>query len=111
MLQRAAEALEEIRSGIDIQAAAVAALLEQATAGLGRAGMDSAEALGTRLESAGAHSTRSPRGLREQERVSQRMIADIGIGVATLDERFAQLATDGDASRRFHHQRPQSHAR
>ena len=24
------------------------------------------------------------------------MIADIGMGVATLDERFAQLAADGD---------------
>ena len=96
LLQRAAEALEEIRSGIDIQAAAVAALLEQATAGLGRAGMDSAEALGTRLESAGNSLDTLTARLAEQERVSQRMIADIGMGVATLDERFAQLATDGD---------------
>ncbi len=96
LLQRAAEALEEIRSGIDIQAAAVAALLEQANAGLGRAGMESAQALGTRLESAGNSLDTLTARLAEQERVSQRMIADIGMGVATLDERFAQLATDGD---------------
>jgi hypothetical protein len=96
LLQRAAEALEEIRGGIDLQAAAVGALLEQATVGLGRAGIDSAEALGTRLASAGDSLDSLTARLAEQERISQRMIADIGMGVATLDERFAQLAEDGD---------------
>jgi hypothetical protein len=97
LLQRAAEALEEIRSGIDIQASAVAALLEQATAGLGRTGIDAAQALGERLEVAGSSLDSLTARLAEQERASQRMIADIGMGVATLDERFAQLATDGDS--------------
>ena len=96
LLQRAAEALEEIRSGIDIQATAVAALLEQATAGLGRTGLDAAQALGERLEAAGGSLDGLTARLAEQERASQRMIADIGMGVATLDERFAQLAADGD---------------
>ena len=96
LLQRAAEALEEIRSGIDIQATAVAALLEQATAGLGRVGIDSADALGKKLDVAGGSLDALTARLAEQERVSQRMIADIGMGVATLDERFAQLAMDGD---------------
>jgi len=96
LLQRAAEALEEIRSGIDIQASTVAALLEQATAGLGRAGIEAADALGSRLDSAGSSLDTLTARLAEQERASQRMIADIGMGVATLDERFAQLATDGD---------------
>ena len=96
LLQRAAEALEEIRSGIDIQASAVAALLEQATAGLGRTGIDAADALSKRLDSAGSSLDSLTARLAEQERASQRMIADIGMGVATLDERFAQLATDGD---------------
>ena len=96
LLQRAAEALEEIRSGIDIQATAVAALLEQATAGLGRTGIDAAQALGERLEAAGGSLDSLTARLAEQERASQRMIADIGMGVATLDERFAQMAADGD---------------
>ncbi|HVL30527.1 MAG TPA: hypothetical protein VM326_07425, partial [Sphingomicrobium sp.] len=34
--------------------------------------------------------------IAEQERASQRMVADIGMGVATLDGRFAQLAAEGD---------------
>ncbi len=97
LLQRAAEALEEIRSGIDIQAAAVAALLEQATVGLGRAGINSAEALGQRLEAAGGSLDTLTTRLAEQERASQRMIADIGMGVTSLDERFAQMAADGDS--------------
>ena len=96
LMQRAAEGLEEIRSGIDIQAAAVAALLEQATAGLGKVGIDSAEALGSRLEAAGGSLDALTARIAEQDRASQRMIADIGIGVATLDQSFAQLAADGD---------------
>jgi methyl-accepting chemotaxis protein len=97
LLQRAAEALEEIRSGIDIQATTVAALLDQSKAGLGRAGVDAAEALGTRLEAAGSSLDTLTARLAEQERISQRVIADIGMGVASLDERFAQMAADGDA--------------
>ena len=97
LLQRAAEALEEIRSGIDIQAAAVASLLEQATVGLGRAGVDAADAMGRRLESASGSLDSLTARIAEQERASQRMVAEIGMGVATLDERFLQLANDGDA--------------
>ena len=96
LLQRAAEALEEIRSGIDLQAAAVAALLEQATAGLGRVGIDSADALGRKLDSASGSLDSLTARIAEQERSSQRMVADIGMGVATLDERFAQMASDGE---------------
>jgi hypothetical protein len=96
LMQRAGEALEEIRSGIDLQAAAVAALLEQSTAGLGRVGIDAADALGKRLDAAGGSLDSLTARLAEQERTSQRMIADIGMGVAALDERFAQLAADGD---------------
>jgi hypothetical protein len=97
LLQRAAEALEEIRSGIDIQAAAVGALLEQSTAGLGRVGLDAADALGKKLESASGSLDSLTARLAEQERTSQRMVADIGMGVATLDEQFAQMANDGEA--------------
>ena len=97
LLQRAAESLEEIRSGIDIQATAVAALLEQATAGLGRVGADAADALGKKLDSASGSLDNLTSRIAEQERASQRMVADIGMGVAALDERFAQLASDGES--------------
>ncbi|MCL6682397.1 hypothetical protein [Sphingomonas alba] len=96
LLQRAAEALEEIRSGIDLQAAAVAALLEQATAGLGRVGVEAADALGKKLESASGSLDNLTARIAEQERTSQRMVADIGMGVATLDEQFVQMAANGE---------------
>ena len=96
LLQRSAEALEEIRCGIDVQAAAVAALVEQSSAGIGHAGIEAADALGTRLSSASTALDSLSARIAEQERASQRMIADIDMGVATLDEKFAALAADGD---------------
>ncbi|MEO5641599.1 MAG: hypothetical protein ABIQ98_07540, partial [Sphingomicrobium sp.] len=96
LLGHAASALDNIRSGIDAQAAAVAALLAQSAAGLGKAGQDSAEALGSRLTSArGALDDLTAR-IAEQERASQRLVADLDSGLATLDERFAHLAQEGD---------------
>jgi hypothetical protein len=40
LLERTAATLEEIRFGIDVQSAAVTALVEQASAGIGRAGVE-----------------------------------------------------------------------
>lgn len=96
LLGHAATALDNIRSGIDAQAAAVAALLAQSTAGLGRAGQDSAEALGARLTSAGSALDGLSTRIAEQERASQRLIAELDVGLAGLDERFLQLAQSGD---------------
>ena len=58
LLERAANSLFEIRSGIDAQAASVSALLEQAQAGLGRAGLEASHALAQRLDGADRRSTR-----------------------------------------------------
>ena len=53
LLDRTSVSLQEIRSGIDAQAAAVAALVDQASAGIGKAAADSAEALGANIGRAG----------------------------------------------------------
>jgi chromosome segregation ATPase len=96
LLDRTGTTLEEIRSGIDIQSQAVTALVEQAAAGIGRAGADAAEALGSNVNAAnGALDTLSVR-VAEQERASQRMVAEIDRALAELDERFAALADSGD---------------
>lgn len=96
LLSHAAGALENIRSGIDAQAAAVAALLAQSTAGLGRAGQDSADALGARLSTAGTALDGLSVRIAEQERASLRLVADLDKGLAGLDARFQSLAQDGD---------------
>ncbi len=96
LLQRSAEALDEIRGGIDLQAQAVTALVEQAKAGIAGTGMDSAEAMGSKLISAEASLDGLAARIGEQDAASQRMIAAIHGGLSTLDEKFAALALDGD---------------
>jgi len=96
LLDRTSDTLERVRSGIDVQAAAVAALVAQASAGIGKAGADAAEALAANLD----HATGSLDGLTarvaEQDRASQQMIAEIDRGLAMIDQRFTELAANGD---------------
>jgi hypothetical protein len=96
LLTRSAEALTEIRTGIDAQAAAVSALVAQSQASIGRAGIDASELLGERLVSAGNALDGLTARIAEQERSSQRLLADLDSGLAALDERFLDLARSGD---------------
>jgi hypothetical protein len=96
LLARSAEALAEIRGGIDTQAAAVAALVAQSQAGIGRAGIDASEMLGERLATAGTALDGLSSRIAEQERTAQRLMADLDTGLAALDERFLDLARSGD---------------
>lgn len=96
LLAHAAAALESIRQGIDAQAAAVAALVTQSSAGLGRAGQESAEALGTRLTRAAAAIDGLSARIAEQERASQRLVADLDSGLVSVDQRFLHLTQEGD---------------
>jgi hypothetical protein len=96
LLIRAADSLSEIRSGIDAQAASVSALLDQAQAGLGRAGIEASHALSQRLDSAGSSLDALSSRIAEQERTSQRLVADLDQGLLSLDDRFARLAEQGD---------------
>ncbi|HXG99488.1 MAG TPA: hypothetical protein VNI79_03615 [Sphingomicrobium sp.] len=96
LLNRTAESLSGIRSGIDAQAASVSALLEQAQAGLGRAGIEASQALGQRLDSASGALDGLTARIAEQERSSQRLMASLDTGLAALDERFGRLAEQGD---------------
>jgi len=96
LLDRSSVSLQEIRSGIDAQAAAVAALVDQASAGLGKAGADSAEALSVNIGKANDSLANLSTQVAEQERASQRMIAEIDRGLALIDQRFTELASHGD---------------
>jgi len=84
LLSRSAEALAEIRTGVDAQAAAVSALVAQSQAGIGRAGIDAAELLGERLAGAGSALDGLSARIAEQERASQRLVADLDLGLAAL---------------------------
>ncbi|MEO6225285.1 MAG: hypothetical protein ABIO80_05480 [Sphingomicrobium sp.] len=96
LLERSSASLEEIRGGIDAQAAAVAALVAQATAGIGTAGAEAAEALASHLGQANSSLEGLSTRVAEQERASQHMIAEIDRGLVLIDERFTDLASQGD---------------
>ena len=96
LLERTVATLDQIRAGIDTQAAAVAALVEQASAGIGRAGIEAAETLGASVNQAhGALDGLSTR-VAEQERASQRIAAETQRALAELDQHFTELAEHGD---------------
>ena len=96
LLERTSATLDEIRNGIDIQSAAVAALVEQASAGLGKAGAEASESLAANVDHANISIESLSQRVAEQDRASQRMIAEIDRGLALIDERFTELATHGD---------------
>ena len=96
LLDRASTSLDEIRSGIDAQAAAVAALVAQSSAGIGKAGAEASKSLAANIERANSSIEGLSNRVAEQDRASQRMIAEIDRGLALIDERFAELASHGD---------------
>ncbi len=97
LLERTSATLEEIRSGIDTQAAAVAALVEQSSAGIGKAGLEASESLASNIGRASSTIEGLSNRVAEQDRLSQRMIAEIDRGLALIDSRFTELAENGDA--------------
>jgi uncharacterized phage infection (PIP) family protein YhgE len=96
LLERTSATLAEIRTGIDVQSSAVSALVEQAAAGIGKAGAETSEALASNLGLANASLEAMANRVAEQERASQRMIAEIDRGLAMIDQRFTELASNGD---------------
>lgn len=96
LMSRAAATLEQIRSGIDAQAAAVASLVEQSSAGIGRTGAEAAEALATNVTGANVAIDGLTARIAEQERSSRRIVAETSHALAELDRHFADLAESGD---------------
>ncbi|CAA9506892.1 MAG: hypothetical protein AVDCRST_MAG62-285 [uncultured Sphingomonas sp.] len=96
LLERTADALAEIRQGIDVQSAAVTALVEQSASGMNRAGVDTAQALGTHIQRAGGALDQLSVRLAEQERASQALVAGVERSLAELDQNFVDLAAEGD---------------
>ena len=96
LLERTSATLEQIRQGVDAQSQAVSALVEQSSAGLGKAGSEAAEMLRRNIETGTASVGELSARIAEQERASQRMIAEIDRGLALINERFTELSAQGD---------------
>ena len=96
LLGRTVGALDEIRAGIDVQAAAVSALVEQASAGFARTGVEASEAIEGHVGNASIALDGLAAKVAEQERASQRMLADVDMALSGLTERFGELAGYGN---------------
>jgi hypothetical protein len=96
LLDRTTSILDQVRAGIDVQSAAVTALVAQATAGIGKAGADAAESLAANVDHANGSIEELSVRVAEQDRASQRMIAEIDRGLGLIDQRFGELAASGD---------------
>ena len=96
LLDRTSLALDEIRAGIDAQSSAVAALVAQSSAGIGKAGAEAAEALAANVDHANTSLETLSERIATQEATSQRMVTEIERGLALIDERISQLASHGD---------------
>ena len=84
-----------MRTGIDVQSTAVAALVAQASAGIGKAGADAAKSLAANFDHANVSLNGLTSRVAEQDRASQHMIAEIDRGLALIDQRFTELSAKG----------------
>ena len=96
LLERTSATLAEIRTGIDVQAEAVQALVEQANAGTGKASTESAEALASHVSRANDALVGMSERIAERELASRQMLQEIDRGLALIDQRFTELASSGD---------------
>ncbi len=96
LLERTSRTLEDIRGGIDVQSAAVSALVEQSAVGISRAGADAAEAMAGHVGRADFILGGLGEKVAAQESNSKRMLADIDQGLGLIDQKFSELAANGD---------------
>ena len=96
LLVKTAEALGEVRSGIDGQAAAVRALIDQSAVALHTAGHEAAEQLGQRLGVAGGALDGLASRIAEQDRAVTALVSGLERQLAEVDQRFVDLAAEGD---------------
>jgi hypothetical protein len=96
LLQRTSEALQEVRSGIDEQALAVSALMEQSSVGIGRTGAVAAEGLRQSIGDAGGNLDAFAARIAEQEEKSRSLVREIDDGLSAVSERFQFFADQGD---------------
>ena len=96
LLERTSVTLAEIRNGIDVQAEAVRALVDQASAGIGKAGADSAASLAANVSKANSALLTMSEQIAERETASRHMLQEIERGLALIDQRFTELSSSGD---------------
>lgn len=95
---RAAEALGAARSGIDEQASAVRAMIEEGRAAFERAGDETGRSLAARLAEIGSDLDQLTTILAAQDVASRTLTTNLSRDVSALDQQFATLGQTGRAN-------------
>jgi predicted nucleic acid-binding Zn-ribbon protein len=96
LLEQTVATLDQIRNGVDAQAAAVSALVQQSMSGIGRAGIEAADALGASVSEATSALDALSARIAEQERASERVTAHTARALGELEQQFSSLTAHGD---------------
>lgn len=96
-LNRAAEAGDAARQGMDAQGAAMRALVEQSEAALTRTGIEASEAVASRVAEVTARLEEMGAMLGDHEATSTRLIYGVSSGIDRIDERFAAMDEGAEA--------------
>lgn len=96
-LGRAAEASDAARQGMEAQAAAMRALVDQSEAALARTGADASEAIAKRIDEVTERIEALGAMLVDHEATSTKLVSDIATGIDRIDDRFATIDAGADA--------------
>ncbi|MEP6785494.1 MAG: hypothetical protein ABI898_07095 [Sphingomonadales bacterium] len=96
-LDRAAQASDAARQGMEAQGAAMRALVDQSEAALSRTGADASEAIARRIEEVTDRLEGLGAMLVDHEATSTRLVSDIATGIDRIDDRFATIDAGADA--------------
>lgn len=94
-LDAAGRAMESTRAGVDAQAAALMAMIEQAQAGFESAGSEAARSLGRRLAEAGQQVDHLSAQLAAQDAASHALLSRLGRGLVEIEHLLATMETAG----------------
>lgn len=96
-LGRAAEASDAARQGMEAQAAAMRALVDQSEAVLARTGTEASEAIARRIDELTDRMEALGAMLVDHEATSTKLVSDISTGIDRIDDRFATIDAGADA--------------
>jgi hypothetical protein len=96
-LERAAEALESARRGMEAQGAAMLAMVEQSQETMARTGEEAAEAVGSRVVHISGQIDKVAATFAAQDQASQALVARLDSDLAAIEARFERFDTEGTA--------------
>ncbi|MFS0735690.1 hypothetical protein ABC347_01455 [Sphingomonas sp. 1P06PA] len=94
-LDAAGRAIDGVRTGIDAQAAALMAMIDQAQSGFESAGSEAARSLGRRLAEAGQQVDHLSAQLAAQDAASHALLSRLGRGLVEIEQLLATMESAG----------------